>query len=109
MPGTALTTTSSVQCPHGGRAILTTKNATSNAGTSMLLESDIHPVVGCTFFIGPNYSPCVTIEWSAGASALSVGGTKVLVKSSIGQCKAGAGAVQGVAIIASTQTPVSAQ
>jgi len=103
---TALTTTSSVQCPHGGRAILTTSNTSSQAGTPMLLESDTHPVVGCSFFAGSNYSPCLTIEWSAGASALTIGGTKVLLKTSVGKCKAGTGAIQGVAIIASTQTPV---
>ncbi len=75
----------------------------------MLLESDIHTVVGCGFYQGVNYSPCITIAWSAGASAVTVGGTSVLVKSSIGQCKNAAGAVQGVAIIASTQTAVTAK
>jgi hypothetical protein len=108
MPGTALTTASSVQCPHGGRAVLRTSNTTSAAGTPMLLETDVHDVFGCGFFQGSTYSPCRKIEWSAGASALTVGGTKVLVKSSVGKCKNGSGAVQGVAIIASTQTAVSA-
>jgi hypothetical protein len=109
MPGPALTTASSVQCPHGGRAILTTTNTSSHAGTPMLLESDVHPVVGCTFFMGPNYSPCLTIEWSAGASALTIGGTKVLVNTSVGRCKSGAGAIQGVALVASTQIPVQSK
>lgn len=109
MPGTVLTTTSSVQCPHGGRAILTTANTTSSAGTAMLLETDVHSIVGCSFFQGTNYSPCLTIAWSAGAGAVTVGGTSVLVKSSIGQCKNASGVVQGVAIIASTQTPVTAR
>lgn len=61
MPGTALTTISSVQCPHGGRAILTTSNTTSSAGTLMLLETDIHTVAGCGYWQGSNYSPCLTI------------------------------------------------
>jgi hypothetical protein len=86
-----------------------TSNTTSSAGTSMLLESDIHTVAGCIYAPSGAASPCVTIAWSAGASAVTVGGTSVLVKSSIGQCKNAAGAVQGIAIIASTQTPVTAQ
>jgi hypothetical protein len=108
MPGTALTTASSVQCPHGGRAILTTANTVSTAGAAMLLESDVHSVVGCVFFIGLEYSPCLTIEWKAGANALTVNGKNVLVKSSIGTCKNGA-LIQGIALIASTQLPVTAQ
>ena len=107
--GPVLTTLSSVQCPHGGRALLTTSNASSHAAANMLLESDTHAVVGCGFFIGPKYSPCLTIAWAAGATALSVGGTPVLVKSSIGTCKNDSGAVQGVALVASTQLPVSAR
>ena len=75
MPGAALTTLSSIQCPHGGRALLTTANT----------------------------------HTSAGAGAVTVNGKKVLVKSSIGQCKNDSGAVQGVALIASTQLPVTAK
>jgi hypothetical protein len=108
MPGGALTTLSSIQCPHGGRAVLITSNAHASAGAHMLLESDTHTVVGCSFYNGATYSPCVTIMWSAGASALSVGGAAVLVKSSVGQCKNGSGVVQGVAVVGSTQLPVSA-
>jgi len=109
MPGPALTTAASVQCPHGGRAILATTNTCSLGGSPMLLESDVHPIVGCTFWAGPKYSPCLTIEWSAGASALTIGGTKVLIKSSVGKCKNDGGAVQGMALVASTQQPVSAK
>src|SRR5450432_2032271 len=108
MPGAALTTLSSIQCPHGGRATLTTANLHASAGARVLLVSDVHTVAGCSFFMGTAYSPCLTIEWSAGAGAVTVNGTAVLVKSSIGQCKNGSGAVQGIAIIASTQLPVKA-
>lgn len=108
MPGTALTTASSIMCPHGGRAVLVTSNRVATAGAAILLESDIHSVVGCPFYNGASYSPCLTIEWKAGASALTVNGTRVLVKSSIGTCKNGP-LVQGVALITSTQLPVTAK
>ena len=39
---------------------------------------------------------------------MSVNGTAVLVKSSVGQCKSGGGVVQGVALVGSTQLPVTA-
>ena len=105
--GPTLTTTSSVQCPHGGRAVLATSNTTTSAGAAMLLESDVHTVVGCPFYNGGSYSPCLTVEWAAGASALRIGGTKVLLKTSVGTCKNGAGAIQGTAIVTATQTPVA--
>jgi hypothetical protein len=108
MGSPALTTQSSIQCPHGGRAVLTTSNTHANAAAPMLLETDTHTVIGCAFYNGASYSPCVAIAWSAGASTVSVNGTAVLVKSSVGQCKNGSGVVQGVALVGSTQLPVSA-
>ena len=110
MPGQILTTSSTIQCPHQGVATLLTSNATTSAGSMMLLESDIHIVAGCTFLAGtPGYSPCITIEWSAGADAVSVNGTSVLVTTSIGTCKSGEGAPQGVALIGKTQAKASAR
>ncbi|MEJ7603340.1 MAG: hypothetical protein WKG01_35965 [Kofleriaceae bacterium] len=103
----ALTVRSTVQCMHGGTVILRTANTTSSAGAAMLLESDVHDVIGCGFFAGSTYSPCRTVEWSAGARALRVGGTKVLVKTSVGVCKNAGGAIQGTARVNATQTSVS--
>lgn len=90
--------------------MLTTTNTTLTVdGAPALLESDIHPVVGCPFTIPPSkYSPCVRIEWSAGATKMSNKGTKVLVRSSIGKCYSAENAMQGIAIIATTQIKTSA-
>ena len=110
MPGNLLTIASSIMCPHGGRAMLFTSNTKAMAdGAPVLLESDVHPVVGCPFTIGPKYSPCVTITWSGGASKAAVDGVPALVQSSIGMCKSPEGAPQGIAIIDSKQTKVTAQ
>ncbi len=103
----ALTVQSTVRCMHGGTVVLRTSNTTSSAGAAMLLESDVHDVIGCGFFAGATYSPCVTVEWTAGASALRIGGTKVLVKTSVGVCKNANGVVQGTALVNATQIPVS--
>lgn len=105
MPGYILTTTSQVMCPHGGTAILTTADAKVKVDSALaLLESDVHPVAGCPFVLpGPKPSPCIRIEWTAGATMSKIDGTKVLVQSSVGKCISAEGAIQGVALIAQTQ------
>lgn len=104
MPGNFLTSLSQIQCPHGGQAILQTANTKVQAdGGFILLESDIHPVAGCPFTIGPKYSPCVRIEWSAGSQQYKIQGKPALVMSSIGKCLGAEGAAQGVALVAQTQ------
>lgn len=110
MPGNNLTTSSKIQCPHGGQAMLTTSNAKVLAGrAALLLESDIHSVVGCPFTVGSKYSPCVRIEWTAGVAQVTVAGTAPLVKSSLGKCFNAEGALQGVAIIVTTQMKASSR
>lgn len=110
LPGQILTTSSTITCTHGGQAILLTANAKVLVdGAPALLETDIHPVAGCPFTIGPKYSPCIRIEWTAGAAKLTINETKVLVRSSIGKCISAEGAPQGIAIIINTQTKVTAQ
>lgn len=109
MPGNILTISSTIMCPHGGQAILLTSNTkVSPVGVPALLESDIHPVVGCPFTIGPKYSPCIRIEWSSGATSSAVDGIPVLIQSSIGKCFSPEGAIQGVALVVNTQIKVSA-
>ena len=110
MAGNILNTSSTIMCPHGGQATLFTSNTRVFAdGAPALLESDIHPVVGCPFTVGPKYSPCVRMEWSAGASKVAIGGTPVLVQTSVGRCLNAESATQGVAIIVNTQIKASGQ
>ena len=109
MPGQILTIASTIQCPHGGMVILSTSNSKTLAGAPALLETDIHPVAGCPFTIGPKYSPCVRVQWSAGAAQVKVNEVPVLVTSSIGICYSPESAPQGVAIIAGTQSKVTAR
>lgn len=109
MPGPVLTTASTILCPHGGSAILTTANARVTAGGApALLETDVHAVVGCPFVIALKPSPCVRIQWLAGA-ARARAGAPVLTQSSIGICYSPESAPQGVAIVVNTQPKVSAQ
>lgn len=110
MPAFILTTLSQVKCTHGGTATLITANVKLKIdGAPALLESDIHPVVGCPFTVPPGKpQPCIRIEWTAGAIKCKVDGTKVLIKTSIGKCISAEGATQGIAIIAQTQMKAKA-
>ena len=104
-----LTIASTIMCPHGGQAILLTANARVSAVSApILLQSDVHMVVGCPFTVGLKYQPCITIEWSAGSTKASINGVPTLTQSSIGLCKSAEQIPQGVAIIANTQPKVLA-
>src|SRR5262245_30223260 len=106
MPGYFLTTSSQIKCTHGGTATLTTSNTMVKFdGALALLETDIHPVAGCSFTVPPSKpQPCVRIEWSAGAVMCKSNGTAVLIQSSVGKCISGEGATQGIAMIIQTQS-----
>lgn len=104
MAGPILTTLSAVMCPHGGQATPASGSASVMADrTPTLVETDTHVVAGCPFTVGTKYSPCVRIEWSLGASRVTVGGVPVLTRSSLGTCYNGEGAPQGTAVIPTTQ------
>jgi hypothetical protein len=95
-----LTTSSQALCMHGGQVQLITTNGTLFAGGSpVLLQTDMHVVVGCPFTVGVDYSPCVRVQWEAAATSLTVDGAGVLLQTSIGICLNAAGAPQGTAIV----------
>lgn len=109
MAGFILTAAATIQCTHGGSATAIASNfAVMVDNSPVLVESDTHVVAGCPFNVSGSPMPCVTIAWSAGALQVQVNGTPALVQSSIGLCKNAAGAPQGMAIVANTQTKVSA-
>ncbi len=104
-----LTTSSQAQCPHGGTATLITDNSSLTAGGNpVLLESDIHEVVGCSFTVGTVYMPCLTVEWENGASSLRVGGVGVLTEMSVGKCLNASQAPQGVALVSDGEPSLEA-
>ena len=99
-----LTTSSIVMCPHAGQAQLITTNTEAKVdGAPILLQTDVHPVVGCTF-TPVAYSPCVTIRWVTGAVQTNIRGVPVLLQNSVGLCLNAAQAPQGTALIVQVQT-----
>lgn len=100
-----LTAASTVMCPHLGQAQLTTTNTEALVdGTPMLLQSDLHPVIGCTFALGGVPSPCVTIRWMSGAAQTHLRGVPVLLQTSVGLCLNAAQLPQGKAQVMQAQT-----
>ena len=98
-----LTTTSTVMCPHGGQALLLTTNTEALIdGAPALLQTDVHPIVGCPF-TPVAYSPCVTIRWLTAATQTSVRNVPVLLQTSVGLCLNAAQAPQGTAIVVQVQ------
>ncbi|MDH4553611.1 hypothetical protein E8F11_00215 [Pseudomonas sp. BN417] len=98
-----LTTTSTVMCPHGGTAQLITSNTLALVdGAPMLLQTDLHPIVGCPF--APSApSPCLTIRWVTAATQTSINNVPVLLQTSVGLCLNAAQAPQGTALVVQTQ------
>lgn len=100
-----LTTTSTVMCPHFGQAILSTANTQALVdGAPVLLQTDRHAVVGCTFAPGAVPSPCISIQWLTGATQSKVQNVPVLLQTSVGLCLNALQAPQGPAIVVQTQT-----
>jgi hypothetical protein len=98
-----LTASSTVMCPHGGMAQLLTSNSDVLIdGSPALLQTDVHPIAGCTFTPAA-YSPCVTIRWVSAATQAKVRNVPVLLQNSVGLCLNAAQAPQGTAIIAQVQ------
>ena len=98
-----LTTTSTVICPHGGMAQLVTTNTEALIdGAPILLQTDIHPIVGCPF-TPVAYSPCVVIRWITAATRTSIRHVPVLLQTSVGLCLNAAQAPQGTAIVVQVQ------
>lgn len=100
-----LTSTSTVMCPHAGQAVLVTSNTEALIdGCPALLQTDVHPIVGCTFAPGGVYTPCLTIRWITAATQTNVRNVPVLLQNSVGLCLNAAQVPQGPAIVMQVQT-----
>ena len=98
-----LTAASTVMCPHGGMALLTTGNTEALlGGAPALLLTDVHAIVGCPF-TPVAYSPCIVIRWVMGATQTTVHNIPVLLQNSVGLCLNAAQVPQGTAIVVQVQ------
>ena len=110
MAGKVLTTATVASCPHGGQASFTaSQSAVTVDGAPALVVSDTTMVSGCPFMIGNTPSPCLTVRWQNPATAVTAGGTAVLLDSSTGLCTSAASAPQGSLQISTVQGRVTAR
>jgi len=98
-----LTSSSTIMCPHGGTVTAIPSQSRANAESVLLRGSDTFIVAGCPFAIGPDVSPCVSVQWIQTATRVQAGGDFVLNESSVGLCLAATQAPQGAALIIQTQ------
>jgi hypothetical protein len=101
----ALTTASTLTCPHMAKIIATSKTPLLKMGGAPVLTSaDVFVIAGCPFTLpGGKPSPCVTIEWVKTDLKATIQGAKTLSAASVGLCKSPEGVPQGPVIVQATQ------
>jgi hypothetical protein len=107
MPGSLLTVSATVTCPHQGRA------APQPAQSRVFVEgqlvntlADLYPVVGCPLNISGKPQPCLTIKWLTPATRVRVNGSPVLLQLSTGICQSGEQIPQGPPVVSVVQQRV---
>lgn len=97
MAAPVLTQAARIMCPHGGQATVVPSNPTIQiAGSPVLVMSDVFTIVGCAFNISGAPAPCLNIQWTAPAMALTVNNIPALLASSVGMCLGGSGSVPAI-------------
>src|SRR5947209_3510185 len=108
MSGNLITTSSSLQCPHGGQVQIISGNTRVKAGGDFVaLATDTFLISGCPFQIPatpPIPSPCLTVQWLLTDLRTNVDDTPTLSQSSVGMCLSGAQIPQGPVVVVNTQT-----
>jgi hypothetical protein len=99
MAGATLTTSSVMQCPHGGVVQVVPSNTRVRSGGSPILTTaDAATVIGCPFIVALVPSPCVRVQWVTG-DVKAQAGSSTLSQSSVGLCMSAAGVPQGPVVI----------
>jgi hypothetical protein len=112
MAGNALTSASSLSCPHGGTVTIVPSNRrASAAGAFIATMADSFVITGCPFQLPtspPTPSPCIRVQWTVTDRRVTAG-APTLSLSSQGICISVLGPPQGPVIVNATQTKVSSQ
>jgi hypothetical protein len=107
MPGSLLTVSATVTCPHQGRAAPQPAQSRVLAGGQPVdTVADLYPVVGCPLTVSAKPQPCLTVRWVTTATRVRVNGVPVLLQSSTGVCQSGEQIPQGPAVVSVVQQRV---
>lgn len=106
MPGFIVHVGATVLCSHGGQAQPTAPNPrVLVAGSPSATIAAPYAVAGCPMVTGGSPTPCVTAQWTSGATRVTSNGQPLVVTSSQAVCVPNGTPV----VITTTQTRVSAQ
>jgi hypothetical protein len=109
MSGPALTSASTMQCPHGGQVQVVPSNTRVKADAYLLTQADTFTIVGCSFTIPPSVlSPCLSVQWVVSDLRVKAGAA-TLSQSDTGLCLNAQNAPQGSVLIVNTQSRVKTQ
>jgi hypothetical protein len=111
MPTKALTTASTLMCPHGGMVEILSSYPTVGASQSPVATvADTFLIKGCPN-LGPAAipMPCLTVKWIAWDTVATVNGNPTLSHTSSGLCLNAAQIPQGSVIIAQAQSVLGTQ
>ena len=99
-----------VICPHGGQGIATPSNQKVLLGGSpALVSTDQVTIAGCSFNVSGSPSPCLSVQWLAPATRVTVNGTPALLSTSVALCTNAAAVPQGPGTLSGFQTKVQGQ
>ena len=109
MPGRALTTVSTMLCPHGGSVSASGAGLAQADGGTVLTMADPCTIAGCPFQLPttpPTPSPCILVQWVSGETKALASNLPALSEGSVGLCLAATGLVQGTVQVVNTQSKV---
>ncbi len=87
MPGFLLHVGATVMCAHAGQAQPTSPNPRVMVdGQPVVTQAAPYTVAGCPFNVSGSPSPCVTAQWTTGATRVLAGGQPVLLQDSQAIC-----------------------
>jgi hypothetical protein len=87
MPGYVLHQGATVLCLHGGQAQATVPNPRVKVASQVTVQQpNPWTVAGCPFMTGTNPMPCVTAQWTTGATRVKSGSMPLLLQDSMAVC-----------------------
>src|SRR5690348_17298865 len=87
MPGFLLHAGASIACAHGGQAQATSPDTrVFVSGQPIVLQPIPHSIIGCPFNVAGGPVPCVTAQWTTGATRVFSNAMPVLLLDSQATC-----------------------
>ena len=97
-----LTTSSTLQCPHGGTvSVISTNDQVQTSDGFILRSSDVFTIAGCPFSTPGGPQPCVSVQWVLTALQSQVLSESNLTEDSVGLCMSAV--PQGTLMVVETQ------